>query len=41
MNNRINSNDLLSFDFLNCICKNVYLELDYKDYHSKIWILYL
>lgn len=28
-------------DFLNCICKNVYLELDYKDYHSKMWILYL
>jgi hypothetical protein len=28
-------------DFINCICKNVYFELGYKKYYSKIWILYL
>jgi hypothetical protein len=26
-------------DFLNSICKDVFIELGYKEYHNKIWIL--
>jgi len=28
-------------DFLNNICKDVYIELGYKEYKSKIWLLTL
>jgi hypothetical protein len=28
-------------DLLNCICKTIYKKLEYEEYHSKIWILYL